>query len=441
VLLCLVNVDAGDDDDSAASNTVNAGGGSRSNNKKQKKRGSSAKKGSVDVDDRGSNNWILNIFPRRASTQARISVENILLPLPSASSLHHSSDVVFDGDGDNNGDIPHSGQIGVTVYGLTDLSKNELKALKDLRSEHTHSVTLLLPVRGKAKLMTVGMQLSRAQVAGVFYGTNVSEEEGGEGGGRGRGRDYYAEDGVTLDDISEQVMESRQTIVFDDDNDDEEDEDDDEEYEERVDDNKAEDSEYVDGESSAKKENKRAVKNGTALVNRRSGSGSGSSGSGRGSCDKSNSLIKDLPLGMRLLNAYRCGYNDRCLRVWSHEAYQAYEALEAADAANSTPVGYARGKQQQPISATTASTGAGAESGTGPGTGSGVDEKIIVKLQSTLPKWVHICETGGDGGQGTRTKVSTGLMPRHALCAVAVHCGAGAIYAATHRSLFVGGMI
>ena len=173
-----------------------------------------------------------------------------------------------------------------------------------------------------------------------------------------------------------------------------------------------------------------------------------------------NELIIDVPIGMRLLNAYRNIYKDKKMKLWAVPRTSAPADSPAALA--STPTGglntgltikatslvpsqmYRSGKTAIPTpvpgsadwgkkrmeSNTSLNNLAGLNE-------SGVedDDKLVVNVKALTTNWINMTSVSRSNTQGRPPQA---MLSRQSPISVAVHCGLGNLYAVAYNSVSIG---
>jgi len=304
------------------------------------------------------------------------------------------------------------------VYVVAMLSKAEQKALHSLHDHLTYCMSVLLPREGNAKVTSSNISPNDSAIRRIFFAQEADTER------------YQTRK------ISQTVQASKQIMVFDDPF--------------KPASEKQQQQETPKGKSKKKGGNHQQTQ--------------------PRSSSSRPSLLFDVSLGIRLLNAYSAGYKDRKMRLWrtprsrfsqpwrqpettlmpavpdknggtSSNPYHQRAAPPAA------PVGSADWRKSRQYDA------GGGEGGGGFMHGGDEEERIAMTFRTVQSNWTFLQlkkAQGGDDfdfrfhGSGARDRAltivshsSAALMPRQSLAAVVVHCGSGVVWGVVHNTLFL----
>ena len=296
------------------------------------------------------------------------------------------------------------------VYVVAMLSKAEQKALHSLHDHLTYCMSVLLPREGNAKVTSSNISPNDAAIRRIFFAQEADTER------------YQTRK------IAQTVQASKQIMVFDD--------------------------PFKSPTEKQKQQEKSKGKN-----KKKGGNHEQPQPISR------TSLLFDVSLGIRLLNAYSAGYKDRKMRLWrtprsrfSQSWRQQETTLMPAIPDRSNPYHQRMALPAAPVGSadwrkTRQYDAGGGDGGGGFMQGGDEEEKIVMTFRTVQTNWTFLQlkkAQGGDDfdlrfhGSGVSDRAltivshsSAALMPRQSLAAVAVHCGNGVVWGVVHNTLFL----
>ena len=275
-------------------------------------------------------------------------------------------------------------------------------------SIYSKSFNMLIPGEGLSKIKDNNCCVSQSQLQTLFFGRpiDVSAILTESGGNTDLLKKYY---------ISEQVQSSKQTVIF---------------------------------------------PNPFDTHNNKSKNREGKDKKNANPYSFDNELIIDVPIGMRLLNAYRNIYKDKKMKLWAVPRTSAPADSHAASTTTSTgglntgltikatslvpSQMYRSGKTAIPTpvpgsadwgkkrmeSNTSLNNLAGLNE-------SGVedDDKLVVNVKALTTNWINMTSVSRSNTQGRPPQA---MLSRQSPISVAVHCGLGNLYAVAYNSVSIG---
>jgi hypothetical protein len=283
------------------------------------------------------------------------------------------------------------------IFLLSNPSKREMKWWNEVHDELSKSVSMLIPVEGHAKIRDNNCNLTMSQLQNLFFGHSINVKASEDESEESLKKKYH---------IAEQIISSKQVLIF---------------------------PNPLEKNENTKNHGKKPA--------------------------FPSDLIIDIPIGLRLINAYRNIYKDKKMRLWSNprnitESKSSTLLLNGKSNTSSLnslvpsqisrsnmavgkPAAIVPGSSEWGKKRLDSQTSLKEMAGEVDNYDDDDDDenKIIVNIKAISTNWVNVTSFGR---LADFSRPPQALLSRQSAISVAVHCGPGVLHAVAYNSISIG---